>query len=58
MNADESSSVSSLSDDVTYSVTPYVLMRLTMMRPRLSKIPHCVLIGRMKIISSVGPRLR
>ena len=38
MNADKTNSVSSLIDDVTYSVTPYVMTRLTM-GTRLSKSP-------------------
>jgi hypothetical protein len=38
MNADETNSVSLLIDDETYSVTPYVMTRLTM-GTCLSKIP-------------------
>jgi hypothetical protein len=38
MNADDTNSVSSLTGDVIYSVTPYVMTRLTMGIP-LSKIP-------------------
>jgi hypothetical protein len=38
MNADETNSISSLIHDVTYSVTPYVMTRLTM-GTRLSKSP-------------------
>jgi hypothetical protein len=38
MNADDTNSVSLLIDDVTYSVTPYVMTRLTMGTP-LSKSP-------------------
>jgi hypothetical protein len=38
MNADETNSVSSLIDDVTYSVTPYVMTRL-MMGTRQVKAP-------------------
>jgi hypothetical protein len=48
LNADETKSVSSLITYLTYSVTPYVLTRLKM-GSHLSKTPHCVLIGRMKI---------
>jgi hypothetical protein len=48
MNADETNSASSLKDDVTYSFTPYVMTRLTM-GTHLSKSPHRVMIGRMKI---------
>jgi hypothetical protein len=33
MNADETKSVSLLIDDVTYSVTPYVMARLTRWEP-------------------------
>jgi hypothetical protein len=38
MNADETNSVSYLINEVTYSVTPYVMTRLTM-GTRLSKSP-------------------
>jgi hypothetical protein len=39
MNADNTNSVSLLIGDVTYSVTPYVMSRLTMGIP-LNKSPH------------------
>jgi hypothetical protein len=39
MNADNTNSASSLIDDVTYSVTPYVMTRLTMGGIPLGKPP-------------------
>jgi hypothetical protein len=48
-HADDTNSVSSLIGDVTYSVTPYVMTRLTMGIPLSKSPPHRVLIGRMKI---------